>query len=71
LIRPALLVGSGPQSHLVDTVTGLADRGIGFRSLQEAIATTTPGGKLVAAIAKTLGVSSASVYRHPRRRLNR
>jgi DNA invertase Pin-like site-specific DNA recombinase len=32
---------------LVDTVTGLADRGIGFRSLQEAIDTTTPGGKLV------------------------
>jgi DNA invertase Pin-like site-specific DNA recombinase len=33
--------------HLVDTVTGLAERGIGFRSLQEAIETTTPGGKLV------------------------
>jgi DNA invertase Pin-like site-specific DNA recombinase len=28
--------------HLVDTVTALADRGIGFRSLQEAIDTTTP-----------------------------
>jgi DNA invertase Pin-like site-specific DNA recombinase len=33
--------------HLVDTVTGLAEREIGFRSLQEAIDTTTPGGKLV------------------------
>ena len=37
--------------HLVDTVTGLAERGVGFRSLQEAIdtttTTTTPGGKLV------------------------
>ena len=33
--------------HLVDTVTGLADRGIGFRSLQEAIDTTTPGRQLV------------------------
>jgi hypothetical protein len=32
--------------HLVDTVTGLADRRIGFRSLQEAIDTTTPGGSL-------------------------
>jgi hypothetical protein len=28
--------------HLVDTITGLADRGVGFRSLQEAIDTTTP-----------------------------
>jgi DNA invertase Pin-like site-specific DNA recombinase len=108
--------------HLVDTVTGLAERGNGFCSLQEAIDTTTPGGKLVfhvfaalaeferdlvrertsaglaaarargrrggrpsvltghklqvaremyrsgqytvAAIAKTLGVSRASIYRH-------
>src|SRR4029450_4183129 len=33
--------------HLVDTITGLANRGVGFRSLQEAIDTTTPGGKLV------------------------
>jgi DNA invertase Pin-like site-specific DNA recombinase len=33
--------------HLVDVVTGLAERGVGFRSLQEAIDTTTPGGKLV------------------------
>jgi DNA invertase Pin-like site-specific DNA recombinase len=32
--------------QLVDTITGLAGRGIGFRSLQEAIDTTT-GGKLV------------------------
>jgi DNA invertase Pin-like site-specific DNA recombinase len=33
--------------HLVDTIAALADRGVGFRSLQEAIDTTTPGGKLV------------------------
>jgi DNA invertase Pin-like site-specific DNA recombinase len=32
--------------HLVDTVTGLADRGVGFRSLQEAIDTTTPAASL-------------------------
>ena len=108
--------------HLVETITDIADRGIWFRSLQESIDTTTPGGKLVfhvfaalaeferdlirerttaglaaararghhggrpsvltghklqvaqdmyasgqytvAAIAKTLGVSRASVYRH-------
>ena len=33
--------------HLVDAITGLVERGVGFRSLQEAIDTTTPGGKLV------------------------
>ena len=33
--------------HLVDTVTSLADHGVGFRSLQEQVDTTTPGGKLV------------------------
>jgi DNA invertase Pin-like site-specific DNA recombinase len=33
--------------HLVDTIPALADRGVGFRSLQEQVDTTTPGGKLV------------------------
>jgi DNA invertase Pin-like site-specific DNA recombinase len=33
--------------HLIETVTGLAQRGVGFRSLQEQIDTTTSGGKLV------------------------
>jgi len=32
--------------HLVDTIAALGE-GVGFRSLQEAIDTTTPGGKLV------------------------
>jgi DNA invertase Pin-like site-specific DNA recombinase len=36
--------------HLIDTVRGLADRGVGFRSAQEAIDTTTPGGRLVFAV---------------------
>jgi DNA invertase Pin-like site-specific DNA recombinase len=47
-VRPSVH-GSSARSlwHLVDTVSSLADRGIGFRSLQEAIDTTTPGGKLV------------------------
>jgi len=33
--------------HLIDTVGDLQQRGIGFRSLQESIDTTTPTGKLV------------------------
>jgi len=33
--------------HLIDVVTALDDRGVGFRSLRESIDTTTPGGRLV------------------------
>ena len=33
--------------HLIDTITDLADRGVGFKSLTENIDTTTSGGKLV------------------------
>ena len=33
--------------HLIETVTDLSERGVGFRSLQEAIDTTTSGGKLI------------------------
>lgn len=33
--------------HLIDQMATLQDRGIGFRSLQEAIDTTSPGGRLV------------------------
>src|SRR5512142_2032540 len=33
--------------HLIDTVAVLQDRGIGLKSLQEQIDTTTSGGKLV------------------------
>jgi DNA invertase Pin-like site-specific DNA recombinase len=33
--------------HLIETITGLHERGTGFRSLTEAIDTTTSSGKLV------------------------
>jgi DNA invertase Pin-like site-specific DNA recombinase len=33
--------------HLIDTIQALSDRGIGFKSLQESIDTTTSGGKLI------------------------
>ena len=33
--------------HLIETITELDERGIGFRSLQESIDTTTSGGRLV------------------------
>src|SRR3954468_10749744 len=33
--------------HLIDTITDLQQRDVGFRSLQEQIDTTMPGGKLI------------------------
>src|SRR3954453_10506701 len=36
-----------PLPHLIETVRQLQERGVGFRSLQEQIDTTTSGGKLV------------------------
>src|SRR3712207_6791959 len=33
--------------HLIKTITELSERGVGFRSLQEQIDTTTSGGKLI------------------------
>ena len=41
--------------HLIQTVTSLADRGVGFRSITEAIDTTTPGGRLVFHLFGALG----------------
>jgi len=36
-----------PLRHLIEVVTGLDEREVGFRSLRESIATTTAGGRLV------------------------
>ena len=33
--------------HLIETITALEERGVGFKSLSESIDTTTSGGKLV------------------------
>ena len=33
--------------HLIETVTGLSERGVGFQSLTESLDTTTNGGRLV------------------------
>ena len=41
--------------HLIETVTDLARRGVGFRSLTEAIDTTTPGSRLIFHIFGALG----------------
>ena len=41
--------------HLIETVGSLAARGVGFRSLTEAIDTTTPGGRLVFHLFGALG----------------
>jgi DNA invertase Pin-like site-specific DNA recombinase len=41
--------------HLIDTVTTLEKRGVGFRSITEAIDTTTPGGRLVFHLFGALG----------------
>ncbi len=41
--------------HLIETVTALEKRGVGFRSITEAIDTTTPGGRLVFHLFGALG----------------
>lgn len=41
--------------HLIDTVSALETRGVGFRSLTEVIDTTTPGGRLIFHIFGALG----------------
>jgi len=41
--------------HLIETVSALEKRGVGFRSITEAIDTTTPGGRLVFHLFGALG----------------
>ncbi len=50
-------------SHLIKVTTGLEHRGIGFKSLQEGIDTTTSGGKLVFHIFGALAEFERSLIR--------
>jgi DNA invertase Pin-like site-specific DNA recombinase len=49
--------------HLVETLAALGDRGIGFRSLQESVDTTTSGGKLVFHVFAALAESERDLIR--------
>jgi DNA invertase Pin-like site-specific DNA recombinase len=49
--------------HLVETVRELLDRGVGFKSLQEAIDTTTSGGKLIFHIFASLAEFERDIIR--------
>ena len=48
--------------HLIDTIAELERRDVGFRSLQENIETTTPGGKLIFHIFGALASLSATSF---------
>ncbi len=41
--------------HLIETISALEARGVGFRSLTESIDTTTPGGRLIFHVFGALG----------------
>ena len=43
------------MAHLIETVTMLEQRDVGFRSITEAIDTTTPGGRLIFHLFGALG----------------
>src|ERR671932_1719819 len=49
--------------HLIDTVTDLQERGIGFKSLTESIDTTTSGGRLVFNIFASLAEFEREIIR--------
>jgi len=49
--------------HLIDTVTDLQEKGIGFKSLTETIDTTTSGGKLVFNIFASLAEFEREIIR--------
>ena len=50
-------------SHLIQTVTALEDRGVGFASLTEAIDTTTPAGRLLFGVLASLAAFERDLIR--------
>ena len=50
-------------SHLIEAVAGLEAKGAGFRSITEAIDTTTPGGRLVFHLFGALGEFERALIR--------
>jgi DNA invertase Pin-like site-specific DNA recombinase len=49
--------------HLIDTITDLQERGIGFKSLTESIDTTTSGGRLIFNIFASLAEFEREIIR--------
>jgi DNA invertase Pin-like site-specific DNA recombinase len=49
--------------NLIETVTDLRDRGVGFQSWQEAIDTTTSGGKLIVYVFEALAAFERDLIR--------
>jgi len=54
VVRPLDRLGRSLR-HLIDVVTALDERGVGFRSLRESIDTTTSGGRLVFHLGRVRG----------------
>jgi DNA invertase Pin-like site-specific DNA recombinase len=50
-------------SHLIQTVTALEERGVGFASLSEAIDTTTPAGRLLFGVLASLAAFERDLIR--------
>lgn len=57
--------------HLIDQLQVLGKRGVGFRSLQETIDTTSPGGRLVFHVFAALAEFERDLIRERTRALQR
>ncbi|WP_405085267.1 recombinase family protein [Microbispora sp. NBC_01389] len=71
LVVPSLDRLGRSLQDLITIVAGLRKRGIGFRSLKEALDTTTPGGRLVFHVRRARGVHPRTHHRKHQRGLGR